>query len=206
MKTGVGVTYQYERRAEDFFLRFSSHSMWARLKRRYDLAAPSPILSFPLAQFRANPGHRRYHWGFLVGPKAEKDMPGTQYHVKNHPITGWVYEENTVTNVQSAVTLLARVLVAKIEDEERLVEILRSVPVVQGDPSWRCRTWLANALTAINEDGKAVGTARLDWGVVEKVARVYVGKKTADGRYADVERASKPKPTWDLLNNRETVP
>jgi hypothetical protein len=69
----------------------------------------------------------------------------------------------SLLNVQSTVNLLARILIAKIENEERLVEILRSVPVVQDDPNWRCRTWLANALAAIKTDGKAVGTAQLDW-------------------------------------------
>ena len=133
-------------------------------------------------------------------------MPGTRYHVKNHPITGWVYEEVPLNNVQSTVNLLARILIAKIENEDRLVEILRSIPVVQNDPSWRCRTWLANALKAIKADGKAVGTSELDWAKIEPLAREYVGKKVASGRYTIQQDAQQPKPTWNMLDGKEIVP
>jgi hypothetical protein len=98
-------------------------------------------------------------------------VPGTRYHVKNHPISGWVYEEVPLTNVRSTVNLLVRVLIAKIKDEDRLVEILRGTPVMQDDPDWRCRTWLADALQRIQQDGKAMGTAKLDWARIETVAR-----------------------------------
>ena len=38
---------------------------------------------------------RRYHWGFLIGPKVENQdaVPGTRHHVKNAIGRGWVYEE-----------------------------------------------------------------------------------------------------------------
>jgi hypothetical protein len=129
-----------------------------------------------------------------------------RYHVKNHPITGWQYEEVSLLNVQSTVNLLARILIAKIENEERLVELLRSIPVVQDDPNWRCRTWMANALAALKADGKAVGTAQLDWAKIEKVGREYVAKKAASGRYTIEQDKQQPKPTWDLIEGKEVVP
>jgi hypothetical protein len=116
-----------------------------------------------------------------------------------------VYEEVPLANVRSTTNLLARILIAKIEDEQRLVNILRSTPVVQDDPNWRCRTWLAHALHRIKEDGKAVGTAQLDWAVIEPLAREYVAGKTASGRYGSGMDLSLPKPTWDLLEGREMV-
>lgn len=109
-------------------------------------------------------------------------------------------------NVRNNGSLLVRILMAKVKDERRLADILRGIPVVQGDPSWRCRTWVANALGAIERDGAAVGTAILDWEQIETVARQYAGDKTRAGRFRDSSMAQQPKPTWDMLRNRETVP
>ncbi|KAJ8125316.1 hypothetical protein O1611_g8323 [Lasiodiplodia mahajangana] len=151
---------------------------------------------------------RRYHWGFLLGPKSERksQVPGTKYHVKNHPFDGWAYEEVAVSNVKNTTNLLIRVLIAKVEDEKCLTKIFRTTPVVQGDPNWRCRTWIADALSRIAKDGKCVGTAQLDWSKIEAVARKYVAEKTAAGRYSDVRILMQPKPIWDILEGREILP
>lgn len=133
-------------------------------------------------------------------------MPGMRYHVKNRPVEGWVYEEVSLTDVRSTNSLLARILIAKVEDEERLVKIFRNTPIVQNDPNWRCRTWVANALELIAKDGKAVGTSQLDWKTIEATAREYVGKKTTSGRYKKVEDLTGPKPTYDMLEGVEIVP
>lgn len=101
---------------------------------------------------------------------------------------------------------MARILVAKIEDEQRLIALFRLLPVVQGDSNWRCRTWVASALAEIAKDGKCVGTAELNWQKIESFARQYVGDKTASGRYQSVADILKPKPTWDMLENKESVP
>lgn len=53
---------------------------------------------------------------------------------------------------------------------------------------------------------KAVGTAQLDWDQIEALARNYVAKKTAAGRYASATDLGEPKPTWDILEEREIVP
>ncbi|CRK20822.1 hypothetical protein BN1708_012953 [Verticillium longisporum] len=150
---------------------------------------------------------RKYHWGFLIGPKAERgdSVPGVRYHVKNSP-RGWKYEHMPITNVRSTNSLLVRILIAKIEDEQRLVDIFKKLPVVQGDPNWRCRTWVASALAEIAKDGMCVGTAELDWKKIEAAARQYVAKKTASGRYGRDADMTKPKPTWDMIENKEIVP
>lgn len=149
----------------------------------------------------------RYHWAFLIGPKVEKgvDVPGVRYHVKNHPISGWVYEEMGVSDVRTTNTLLARIVIAKVEDEQRLIGLLRRLPVVNGDPNWRCRSWIGHALAEIAKDGKCVGTSRLEWQNIEVFARQYVAHKTGMGRYAKAEDMLKPKPTYDLLEGKETV-
>lgn len=150
----------------------------------------------------------RYHWGFLIGPKVEDKpkVPGMRYHVKNHPVQGWVYEENSLEDVQTTNNLLARIVVAKVEDERRVVEIFRMTPVVQNDPNWRCRTWVADALSRMAKDGKAVGTAQLVWSEIELLARKYVAKKAAAGRYVTAKDMTSPRPTWDMLDGREVVP
>lgn len=144
----------------------------------------------------------------LIGPKAEKgvDVPGVRYHVKNNPISGWVYEEKTVSDIRATNTLLARIVIAKVEDEQCLVNLLRRLPVVNGDPDWRCRSWVGHALAEIAKDGNCVGTSRLDWENIEAFARQYVAHKTATGRYTKADDMLKPKPTYDLLEAKETVP
>ncbi|KAF5547553.1 hypothetical protein FPHYL_10142 [Fusarium phyllophilum] len=112
-----------------------------------------------------------------------------RYHVKNLPVGGWVYEELSLPNIRSTTRLLARIVIAKVEDEDRLVEIVRNTPVVQNDPNCRCRTWIADVLSRIAQDGGAVGTSELDWAKIEPVAREYVANKTAAGRYLHGEDA-----------------
>ncbi|CVK85343.1 uncharacterized protein FPRN_06780 [Fusarium proliferatum] len=80
----------------------------------------------------------------------------------------------SLPNVRSTTRLLARIMIAKIEDEDRIVEIIRNTPVVQNDPNWQCRTWVADVLSRTAQDGGAVGTAELDWAKIEPVAREYV--------------------------------
>ncbi|KAK4109456.1 hypothetical protein N656DRAFT_791870 [Canariomyces notabilis] len=118
-----------------------------------------------------------------------------RYHVKNHPTQGWMYEEIDLDDVQSTARLLARIVVAKIKDEKRLIEIFRTTPVVQNDPNWRCRTWVADVLSRIAEDGK-----------IEALARDYVAKKTEAGRYANAADLLLPKPTWNMFEEKEIVP
>ncbi|KAM3525981.1 hypothetical protein MY4038_007058, partial [Beauveria bassiana] len=75
-----------------------------------------------------NNDERKYHWGFLIGPKDEskRKVPGLRCHVRNHPLQGWKYEEVELEDVRATATLLARMIIAKIEDKERLLKILRN--------------------------------------------------------------------------------
>ena len=138
-------------------------------------------------------------------------MPGGRYHVRNRPNPNgfgsvWEYEEAELPNVQNTNSLLVRVMIGKIENLARLTAILRSIPVIQNDPGWRCRTWCANALAAIAADGGALGTSVLNWQQIEQFARSYAGRKTAQGRFATSGLLIGPKPTWNLLENNEMLP
>jgi hypothetical protein len=130
-------------------------------------------------------------------------VPGMRYHVKNSPIE-WFFEERPI---DAAVTpsLLARMLIAKIEDEERMMSIIRSVPLVQNDRNWTCRSWVADVWAALEKDGKALGTSALDWSQIEEKAREYVKQKKEAGRYEDRESVVKPKPTWHMIEGKERI-
>lgn len=101
-----------------------------------------------------------------------------------------------------ATGLLARLTIAKIKDEKRLVEILRGTPVGRDDPGWRSRTWVSEVLKRLAEDGTVVGTSWLEWEDIERLARQYVVKKAAAGRY---EGAKELAPTWSLVDGKEMV-
>jgi hypothetical protein len=129
-------------------------------------------------------------------------VAGTQYHVKNLP-TGWIYEEKELHNIHEITNLLARIVIAKIKNEEQLVNLLRTIPVVNHDKNWRCRTWICSTLDALKDDNLALGTSIVDWEKIEEVARSYVGQKTESGRYRTEQDILGPKPIWDMLEGKE---
>lgn len=73
----------------------------------------------------------RYHWGFLIRPKAERNdpVPGARYHVENPPSAGrtkkflWRMSDPTKS-------LLARIIIGKIVDEQHPIASLRRLLVV----------------------------------------------------------------------------
>ncbi|KAI2621833.1 hypothetical protein GGR54DRAFT_639165 [Hypoxylon sp. NC1633] len=150
----------------------------------------------------------RYHLAFLIGPKAggTSAVAGTRYHVKIRPGQGWKFIEDTLSDVQSSVRLLARIVIAKITDRSRLVDIFRSTVIVQNDLRFDCRTWIIDALQNIRLDGNVVGTAELNWENIEHRAHRYVAEKTEAGRYEQGQDMTRPKPTWDMLDRKEIIP
>ncbi|OIW31575.1 hypothetical protein CONLIGDRAFT_229671 [Coniochaeta ligniaria NRRL 30616] len=165
----------------------------------------------------ANNPERLYHWGFIIGPKEDKkgkatELPaGLRCHVRNRgkknvPGGEWYYEERPLANAQTSLQLLARIVVAKIEDEQRLLKIIRDAPVISGDSNWRCRTWVADILQRLKADGKAVGSSELDWARIEAFGRQYVASKNASKRYDTQDLVLGPKPTYDLIEDKEIMP
>lgn len=116
-----------------------------------------------------------------------------------------MYEEAPLASVQGSRNLLARIAIATVADEGRLAATLRRTPLVQDDPGWRCRAWVADALARVARE-PVVAHARLDWPAIEATARDFVAAKAAAGRYASPDDALRPKPTWDMVEQRETVP
>lgn len=144
----------------------------------------------------------------LIGPKDEKPevVSGTRCHVKLCAINGGEYEKKELSNVKWTYNLLVRIVIAKVEDEKRLFRVLEQVPIVQNDPNWRCRHWVISAVDALSKDGRDVGTSVLDWDSIEHLARGYVSRKKGNDRFADSATLAGPRPTWDMLEGKETVP
>ncbi|KAI1383018.1 uncharacterized protein F4822DRAFT_89658 [Hypoxylon trugodes] len=168
-------------------------------KRLYIALYPSPI---------AEDGLLKYHWSFLIGPKYEDkgEVPGTRYHVKKVPTTGkWMYEARPLQNIQGEIRLLARVLIAKVTDEQRLIKIFQDTPILDNNSKFNSLSWVIDAFSRISKNREAVGTAILDWKKVEDKTRTYVERKAAEGRYSIGQDMTKPKPTWDMLAGAEII-
>ncbi|OTA87756.1 hypothetical protein M434DRAFT_35194 [Hypoxylon sp. CO27-5] len=150
----------------------------------------------------------KYHLAFLVGPKMENQpqVLGMRYHIRILPSGLWDLVEEGLPDVRSTVPLLVRVLIAKITNEQQLVEILRDTPILQNDPAFNYRTWVMDAVARIARDGGAVGTSQLNWEKIEARARRYAADKIVAGRFGPDKDLTRPKPTWDMLQGKEIVP
>ncbi|KAF4987522.1 hypothetical protein FDECE_15397 [Fusarium decemcellulare] len=162
-------------------------------------------------------GEDRYHWALLVGPKTEdQDSRGMRFHAKEGLalVNGqgqsvWSFEEREIGMAPTAM-ILVRVMVAKIKNRDRVLSILRGLPIRGGEAGWNCVAWVKEALEALQRDGKALGTSRVDWETVRDAAMQYAREKEAahrfDGQAGSGQFDVRKVPTWDLLTGREAVP
>ncbi|KAJ5200318.1 hypothetical protein N7491_008881 [Penicillium cf. griseofulvum] len=102
--------------------------------------------------------------------------------------------------------LLVRITVGKVEDGNRLVEILRNTPIRQGQLGWNCVSWVKEALETLKVDPKALGTSVTEWEKVRSRAMDYCQRKKDQYRFDsqgnfDIEVA----PTYDLIEQKETI-
>jgi hypothetical protein len=98
-------------------------------------------------------------------------------------------------------------MIGKVEKMDRLVNTLRSIPIRQGEQGWNCVSWVREALEAIQADGKALGTAIIEWSKVRDAAMAYCQKKRDEHRFDgrgdyDMTKAA----TYDLIDQKETIP
>ena len=153
----------------------------------------------------------RYHWALLVGPKREpKGAKGTRYHAKNDFLTGghiqWVFEEQHI-GLGATNLFLVRVMIGKVKKKRRLVNALRSIPIRQSEDGWNCVIWVRQALEALQADGKALGTAVVEWSKVRDAAMTYCQKKRDEHRFDKYGNYDMSKvATYDLIQRRETIP
>ncbi|KAB8616630.1 hypothetical protein FH972_025965 [Carpinus fangiana] len=161
---------------------------------------------------------RVFHWALTTGPKVEtEDSRGHRMHVKNEMRPDgaggfhqkWVYQDIDVTVLATAQSI-ARICIGKILDMDKVRDIVASVPVVQDDPTWRCRQWVIDAVSALaSSTGGAVGRSvdLHNWQAIEAVAKGYGNEKVDAGRFRvgggkwDITKV----PTFDMMAGRELI-
>ncbi|KAI9452331.1 hypothetical protein HD554DRAFT_2179963 [Boletus coccyginus] len=152
-------------------------------------------------------GEDKYHWALLTGPKVDNEnVLGMRYHAREDIFDGtpeWRFE-GVQARVIGSSRLLVRVVIAKVQDKEKLSEILQQVPINAGQPGWNCVIWVEEALGRLSEDTEALGRRVLDWDKVRDTAMGYC-KRKHDEHYFDGTRDVDPKktPTYDLVSDRE---
>lgn len=154
-----------------------------------------------------------YHWAIIVGPKEEVEGGrGYRYHVRQRLDPArpgrliWAYESLEIPLAQTSM-LLGRIMIAKITDKAQIRSTLAAVRAIQDDPSWTCRIWVKDAITALEADGKSLGTRITKWTTIEQNANNYIRQKRQQRRYdGSGSWVSGTVPTFDLLENREIVP
>lgn len=172
-----------------------------------------------------------YHWALIIGPKsALRSEAGTAYQIvhshSDFVDTPWFYEETDLASTpHQSRTLLARIALAKITNEEQVVKMLRaqagsvrserkkSVASVD-EVGMTCLSWVREAWEALaGESGRPLKSYfdGEDWEDIESRARRYVKRKRMQGRYnpltepGDVTWNPAEVPTWNYWENRETT-
>ncbi|GAB0138333.1 hypothetical protein EsDP_00006569 [Epichloe bromicola] len=154
-----------------------------------------------------------YHWALLSGPKRDpkSGYRHIMYHVKKklvidgEPETArseWQYS----AECDRASMLLARVVVAKVSDLQRLERILRQVPLRSGKEGWNCVAWVREAIHLASLDPYALGSRVDDWDVIRDKAMWYVDHKKSSHRFDGLGQFDISRPaTWDMLKDEELI-
>jgi len=97
-------------------------------------------------------------------------------------------------------------LIGKSSAKTALWILFEKTTIKPGEPGWNCVIWAKEALTALQADGKALGTSNVDWSAVRDAAMWYVEKKKAEHRFdGKGDYDSSKAPTWDLLEGRDAI-
>lgn len=159
----------------------------------------------------------RYHWALLIGPKHEhKHSKGKRFHVKEtmasvdgRTQSRWVFEERDI-GMNPTAMILVRIVIGKVVNPERVVTLLRGVPIWDGQAGWNCVWWVREALDTLREEGGVLSrTSVTDWARVRGAAMGYVRWKEAEHRFDgvaapgtfDMDRVA----TYDLLQMDEII-
>ena len=116
-------------------------------------------------------------------------------------VSAWVFEEK-----ESSLMVLVRVMIAKVNNRDRLISILRNVPIRPHVLGWNCVEWVKEALELLEKDGKALGNSVTEWRTVRNAAMDYCQRKKDEHRFDGKAQFDMiTVPTYDLLEKRETV-
>ena len=99
----------------------------------------------------------RFHWALLNIPGAGHQA--TRFHARDHFVgaeqTHWLYEEIHVP-IERTQKLLSRTYLGDVDNNERLLEIVRDVLIEQRD-GWNCRSWVETAVALVWHEGLVDG-------------------------------------------------
>jgi hypothetical protein len=73
----------------------------------------------------------------------------------------WEFEE-APTTILPARMIMVRILIAKIESRDRLAQVLRKVPIRQGQQGWNCVLWIKEALAELQMSTNIIGTSMVE--------------------------------------------
>jgi len=120
----------------------------------------------------------------------------------------WAYEDRQASLVPTSAVLV-RILIGKVANKGRLREVFAKTPIragSQGFEGWNCVSWVQEALSWADSDGKALGTCHKDWTFVKDTAMWYVAKKATDHRFDGEGQFDQSKvPTWDAIEGKELI-
>lgn len=146
-----------------------------------------------------------------MGPKVETTQgTGMRYDARDHLTQGghkeWSFEEWQVSLLATEM-LLVRIMIAKIENQASLENILRSVPLRQGEPGWNCVGWVKEALQLLMAGDKVLGAnSVVEWKTVRDIAMSYCQQKRIQHRFDGKGDFDTEKPaTYDLLQEKEVI-
>jgi hypothetical protein len=137
----------------------------------------------------------------------------TCYHAVNMPpgadgVSRWEFNQRPAA--YPGQMLLARFRLATISNFDKFYQILESTPVIQGDPTWRCRHWVKDAVELLRNDGTCLQDSAdlTDWDRIWQFAFDYLQIKKRDGRYRteNVNKYSDETPTYDFVHDCEITP
>ena len=145
-----------------------------------------------------------------MGPKSDKiEDDGVRYHarerMKQDGTSEWEFEEAPTTMLPSRM-IMVRILIAKIENRDALAQLLRKVPIRQGQQGWNCVAWIKEALEKLQMSKNIIGTSAVEWEAVRNAAMTYVQKKKDQHRFdgkGSFETARVA--TFDLIQGKETI-
>ncbi|KAF9517436.1 hypothetical protein BS47DRAFT_1380531 [Hydnum rufescens UP504] len=102
-----------------------------------------------------------FHDGIIITPKGDSKFKDTmRFHATNHKTVmvggvaaiPWQFEAITIE--KRTFKLKALLLLGKLSPQvpvSRIEEILSEVPIVQGDPGWKCHAWTIQAIDKLVE-------------------------------------------------------
>ena len=102
--------------------------------------------------------------------------------------------------------LLVRLMIGKVEDGNRLAQILRTTPIRQNQVGWNCVAWIREALETLKADNVALGRSVVGWERVRNESMSYCQREKDQHRFDGQRNFDMTKvSTYDLFEHKEII-